>query len=133
MKLIAVIAALCIAAAIAPARAAPQVGSADTAPQVLYRCEVSGQVKYTTTPQPGCVVIGTYTKAAPSPADRSAPTIGRGFYTNRQGEAVRRPERTLSSQAPPGASAQCRDGSYSFSAHRRGTCSHHGGVARWLR
>jgi len=132
MKLIAVIAALCIAAAIAPARAAPQVGSADTAPQVLYRCEVSGQVKYTTTPQPGCVVIGTYSKAAPASVDRSAPTIGRGFYTNRQGEAVHRPERTSSSQAPPGASAQCRDGSYSFSVIHRGTCSHHGGVAQWL-
>jgi len=32
-----------------------------------------------------------------------------------------------------GATAICRDGTYSFSAHRRGTCSHHGGVARWLR
>lgn len=32
-----------------------------------------------------------------------------------------------------GATAQCRDGSYSFSANRSGTCSHHGGVARWLR
>jgi hypothetical protein len=27
--------------------------------------------------------------------------------------------------------ARCRDGSYSYSAHRRGTCSHHGGVAVW--
>src|SRR5262249_33210025 len=27
--------------------------------------------------------------------------------------------------------ARCRDGSYSYSAHRRGTCSHHGGVAIW--
>ena len=33
---------------------------------------------------------------------------------------------------PAGATAQCRDGSYSFSEHRRGTCSHHGGVATWL-
>ena len=30
-----------------------------------------------------------------------------------------------------GASAKCRDGSLSYSAHRRGTCSHHGGVAVW--
>ena len=30
---------------------------------------------------------------------------------------------------PAGASAQCRDGTYSFSQSRRGTCSHHGGVA----
>ncbi|HZR91001.1 MAG TPA: DUF3761 domain-containing protein [Gaiellaceae bacterium] len=33
---------------------------------------------------------------------------------------------------PPGATARCRDGSYSFSQHRSGTCSHHGGVAAWL-
>jgi Protein of unknown function (DUF3761) len=34
--------------------------------------------------------------------------------------------------APPGATALCRDGTYSFSQHRSGTCSHHGGVRRWL-
>ena len=34
--------------------------------------------------------------------------------------------------APPGATAQCRDGSYSYSQHHSGTCSHHGGVAVWL-
>ncbi|WP_326622121.1 DUF3761 domain-containing protein [Streptomyces decoyicus] len=36
-------------------------------------------------------------------------------------------------QAPAGASARCNDGTYSYSAHRRGTCSHHHGVAVWLR
>lgn len=34
--------------------------------------------------------------------------------------------------APAGATAQCRDGTYSFSQHHSGTCSHHGGVAMWL-
>ena len=34
--------------------------------------------------------------------------------------------------APPGSTARCRDGTYSFSQHRSGTCSHHGGVAVWL-
>ncbi len=33
---------------------------------------------------------------------------------------------------PAGATARCRDGTYSFSRHRSGTCSHHGGVAVWL-
>lgn len=28
--------------------------------------------------------------------------------------------------------ARCRDGSMSFSEHRCGTCSHHGGVAEFL-
>jgi hypothetical protein len=35
--------------------------------------------------------------------------------------------------APPGATALCRDGTYSYSKHHSGTCSHHGGVARWLK
>jgi len=40
---------------------------------------------------------------------------------------------TPTSEAPPaGATAKCRDGTYSFSQSRRGTCSHHGGVAKWL-
>lgn len=34
--------------------------------------------------------------------------------------------------APPGATARCRDGTYSYSKHHSGTCSHHGGVAVWL-
>jgi len=37
-----------------------------------------------------------------------------------------------SAAAPPGATAVCRDGTYSFSQHHSGTCSHHGGVAQWL-
>ncbi len=51
-------------------------------------------------------------------------------YTNSQGEKVKRPENC--SSAPQGATAQCRDGTYSFSKNHRGTCSHHGGVAKWL-
>lgn len=56
---------------------------------------------------------------------------GRG-YTNSQGIWVPSPTRTPTGTAPSGASAQCRDGTFSFSMSRRGTCSHHGGVARWL-
>jgi Protein of unknown function (DUF3761) len=42
-------------------------------------------------------------------------------------------QRAGAQQTPPaGATALCRDGSYSFSKHRSGTCSHHGGVAKWL-
>lgn len=32
-----------------------------------------------------------------------------------------------------GPTALCNDGTYSYSAHHRGTCSHHGGVAVWYR
>ncbi|WP_233424848.1 DUF3761 domain-containing protein [Mycolicibacter heraklionensis] len=34
--------------------------------------------------------------------------------------------------APAGANAQCRDGTYSFSTRRNGSCAGHGGVAAWL-
>jgi hypothetical protein len=53
-----------------------------------------------------------------------------GTYVNSQGQTVKRPENCTT--APEGATAQCRDGTYSFSKNRRGTCSHHGGVAKWL-
>lgn len=52
------------------------------------------------------------------------------YYTNSSGERVQSP--THYNSPPSGATALCRDGTYSFSRSRRGTCSHHGGVARWL-
>jgi hypothetical protein len=33
---------------------------------------------------------------------------------------------------PGGPTAICRDGTYSYSQTRQGTCSYHGGVATWL-
>lgn len=53
-----------------------------------------------------------------------------GTYVNSKGQTVSRPENC--SAPPKGATAHCRDGTYSFSQSRRGTCSHHGGVAKWL-
>ncbi len=52
------------------------------------------------------------------------------YYTNSSGMRVQSP--TYYNSQPVGATALCRDGTYSFSQNRRGTCSHHGGVARWL-
>jgi hypothetical protein len=52
------------------------------------------------------------------------------YYTNSAGQRVQSP--TKANAVPSGATAQCRDGSYSFSQNHRGTCSHHGGVAKWL-
>ncbi|WP_322033613.1 DUF3761 domain-containing protein [Paraburkholderia sp. J76] len=72
----------------------------------------------------------------PSPGTYAAPDESdldnhRG-YVNRDGQAVHSPAHTRSGRAPEGASAQCRDGTYSFSRHHSGTCSRHGGVAQWL-
>ncbi|MFZ0118402.1 MAG: DUF3761 domain-containing protein [Pseudonocardiaceae bacterium] len=51
-------------------------------------------------------------------------------YRNSDGTCVLRPQQAAA--APAGATARCSDGAYSFSQHRRGTCSGHGGVAQWL-
>jgi hypothetical protein len=52
------------------------------------------------------------------------------YYTNVDNHRVQSP--TYYDYQPSGASAVCRDGSYSFSQNRRGTCSRHGGVRKWL-
>lgn len=83
------------------------------------RKEVKNEV--TKSPTTRITKVGTYVKPAPSVSNS-----GDG-YVNSQGNYVRSP-----STDPEGASAQCNDGTYSYSQNRRGTCSHHGGVARWL-
>jgi uncharacterized protein DUF3761 len=55
----------------------------------------------------------------------------RSYYTNRSQHRVHTP--VHASSVPGGATARCGDGTYSFSEHHRGTCSHHGGVSSWLR
>nr|WP_224038966.1 DUF3761 domain-containing protein [Paraburkholderia unamae] len=54
-----------------------------------------------------------------------------GHYVNHDGRDVHSPSRTKDRAVPPGATARCGDGSYSFSQHHSGTCSRHGGVAEW--
>jgi hypothetical protein len=71
--------------------------------------------KQVTQPAPESIVT-------PSPAPN-------GTYTNVYGNKV--PSPYAAPSIPTGASARCRDGTYSFSQSRRGTCSHHGGVAEW--
>lgn len=40
---------------------------------------------------------------------------------------------TASATDANGATAKCKDGTYSHAASRRGACSKHGGVAEWLK
>lgn len=54
-------------------------------------------------------------------------------YHTQSGQTVHSPAHAANGVGvPSGASAHCRDGTYSFSQHHQGTCSHHGGVAGWL-
>lgn len=98
------------------------IGSASPAPSV---------VPVVSTPTP--TVTQQAAVSAPTVAPVQTPTAGlsnNNHYTNVDGNQVHSP--AYSATVPSGASAQCRDGTYSFSQHRSGTCSHHGGVAEWL-
>lgn len=78
----------------------------------------------TTAPANEVIAIGTM---VPQTSQSNCPD---GTYVNSAGNVVCSPYQ--SSSAPAGATAKCRDGTYSFSQSRRGTCSSHGGVAEWL-
>jgi hypothetical protein len=68
--------------------------------------------------------------AAQRTAAEATPVCTNGTYVNSAGNTVCSPEQ--SSTVPAGATAECEDGTYSFSESRSGTCSSHGGVAKWL-
>jgi len=72
------------------------------------------------------------TATSNAPAATKAGPCGPDYYRNVNGICVHRPVQAQGPMPPKGATAQCRDGSYSFSQHRRGTCNHHGGVVKWL-
>lgn len=67
-------------------------------------------------------------KSVPSPY-QTTELSNNNYYTNTRGNTVHSP--AYAPSQPSGASARCRDGTYSFSQSSRGTCSHHGGVDDW--
>lgn len=80
-------------------------------------------------PEPGSA---SPTPPAPAPTPKEeAPASAGGSTTTGGTTATGGSGSTGGSHS--GASAVCNDGSTSYSAHRRGTCSHHGGVAQWLK
>jgi len=74
----------------------------------------------------------TKQQATPQDAPDESKLQTHNHYRNKAGQEVHSPSKSTDGKIPAGASAQCRDGSYSFSKNHRGTCSHHGGVASWL-
>jgi outer membrane biosynthesis protein TonB len=75
----------------------------------------------------------------PTPDEQSSPSKdGAGgvsndkYYKNVDGIDVHSPAHSTDGSVPEDATAQCADGTYSFSLHRSGTCSSHGGVSQWL-
>jgi hypothetical protein len=90
----------------------------------------------TLTPYPTRVYIAPTTPYIPPTQAPASQTNGQldnnNYYTNVDGNQVHSPANSTDGSVPAGATAQCGDGTYSFSQHHSGTCSHHGGVAQWL-
>jgi hypothetical protein len=125
------------------AQVGPQVsaGANGNSPDQISPVDPAPMPASTTLVAPPPVVV-TSMSAAPQPAPTiaaaQAPPAGSAhvgscdtdYYLNSDGNCVHRPQQAAI--APSGATAQCKDGSYSFSQHRQGTCSGHHGVAQWL-
>jgi hypothetical protein len=60
--------------------------------------------------------------------DANAYACNNRHYVNSSGHVVHSPS---CGRESPRHTATCRDGSISYSEHRRGTCSGHGGVSHW--
>ena len=65
--------------------------------------------------------------AGAASAHHVAAECSHGYYKNVSGRCVHSP-----SSSPVGATARCRDGTFSYSEHASGTCSYHGGVLVWI-
>ena len=76
--------------------------------------------------------------AAPAPAPAAAPAApaaapaAAAAQPKSSTAAKSAPTAKAGNTDPTGATAKCKDGTYSKSQHRAGTCSSHGGVADWL-
>ena len=99
----------------APTRPAP-VARAAPAPR-NYDCSKAGNANKT-------ACRGTVAAPAPrpAPAARVAAPAPAGTHA---------PSAATHATGPQGATARCRDNTYSHSATHSGTCSQHGGVAQW--
>lgn len=105
-------------------KVAPSI-QATTKPQVIKPASVHANVRPATQVRE---VVTPVSQPIAAPAVQNYSNDN--YYTNVDGNRVHSP--VYSSSVPAGATAQCRDGTYSFSQHRSGTCSGHGGVAEWL-
>jgi hypothetical protein len=87
----------------------------------------------TTTPPRAVPAPPGTSSAAPRSSLRVPPILACNLRTHRLTDAGGCVLRSLAPISPLGASALCRDGAFSASTHRSGTCSGHRGVRQWLK
>ena len=100
-------------------KSAKTVGS-QTHKQFMTTCLAAGSPDGAPTPP-----------AAPIAARSAAPPMRPQPVGNTAETAAKAP--VVAGAMPAGATAKCKDGSFSMAAHHSGACSHHGGVATFLK
>jgi hypothetical protein len=92
-------------------------------------CSTHGGVKswFAETPAEAAPAPTAPAPAAPAPTSRPAPP------TTPRSVPAQPKTTTPAAGVPAGATARCKDGTYSFSKTHTGACSHHGGVAEWYK
>jgi len=107
------------------AAAAPAATTTPAKPAKAAKCkDASG--KFTK-----CPAAGAAPAAAPAAPAKAAPAKPAAKEA-KPAAAAAAPAAASSAGAPAGATAKCKDGSYSKSKTHSGSCSHHGGVATFL-
>jgi hypothetical protein len=69
---------------------------------------------------------------APAPAAAMAPTAKPSLFSHSKPAAGPATPTVAAGAKPAGATAECKDGTWSTSKTHSGSCSHHGGVAHFL-
>ncbi len=112
------------AAAQAARSAAPAAAAAPAGAK--FKCK-DGTYSSAASPRGACSRHGGIAEALGAPA--AAPAAAAAAAPSAPAAAAA----AAPANAPANATALCKDGTYSMSQHRSGTCSQHGGVERWLR
>jgi Protein of unknown function (DUF3761) len=86
----------------------------------------------TATGRGACSGHGGVQKAAAAPTAPAAPAAAPAAQAKSSTASKSAPTAKAGNTDPTGATAKCKDGTYSKSQHHSGTCSSHGGVAEWL-
>jgi hypothetical protein len=104
----------------APAKGAPTTCADGTTSTSTGKgtCSGHGGVQKASTAKPVAAATTPPPAAAPAATAAKSSTVAKTA--------------TAGNTDPTGATAKCKDGTYSKSTHRSGTCSSHGGVDTWL-
>jgi hypothetical protein len=106
----------------------PPAAAAPVTPAASTRCK-DAKGKFTKCPPPAAAT--PVAPATPAATTRCKDAQGR-FTKCSPPAATPTASAPTMSGGPAGATAKCKDGTFSSSKTHSGSCSHHGGVAAWL-